>query len=505
MPANPRMTTRLRLPVAAVLLTLISSACAPAATVRAPAPGTLAALGSEIGAIFEDTSFAHAHWGVAVRSLGTGETVHRQNGERLFIPASNMKLVTGAAVLEGLGPDFRYTTEVLATGAVTGGILRGDLVVRGGGDPSIGSRFHEDARTVFRMWADSLRAHGVRQIAGSVVGVDEYLEGAPYGRGWAWDGLHFAYSAPVSGLQLDDGSVRLQVFPGRAAGAPALISLSPATSHVIVENRSVTVPAGSQASLSYHYTDVGALRVDARVPVDTTALEANVAVRDPARYFIVVLRETLREAGIQVDGPAVLWGDREEADAVPPPAARLFAYRGAPMSEILPAFMKPSQNQMAEVLLRSVGRELRGRGTAQAGAQAVDSMFTTWGLPTAGMLIADGSGLSRMNHLSPDLLLALLEHMTRSPNHELWYRSQPVAGIDGTLRLRMRGTAAEGNVHAKTGTLSHVRALSGYVDTADGERLIFSMMVNAHQLSAADADRLIDAALVRIAGFSRRN
>jgi serine-type D-Ala-D-Ala carboxypeptidase/endopeptidase (penicillin-binding protein 4) len=504
MPANPSRHTVRRLSVVGAIVTLASAACTPAATVRAPAPGTLVALGSEIGAIFDDTTFAHAHWGVAVRSLSTGETVHRRNGDRLFVPASNMKLVTGAAALEGLGPDFRYTTEVLGTGAVTGGVLRGDLVVRGGGDPSIGSRFHDDARDVFRMWADSLRAHGVRQIAGSVVGMDEYLEGAPYGRGWAWDGLHFAYSAPVSGLQLDDGSVRLQVFPGRAAGEPALISLSPATSHVIIENRTVTGPAGSQAGLSYGYTDVGALRVEARVPMDTTALEVNVAVRDPARYFIVVLRETLREAGIQVEGPAVLWGDREEADAVPPPAARLFAYRGAPMSEIIPAFMKPSQNQMAEMLLRSVGRELRGRGTAQAGAQAVDSMFNAWNLPTGGMLIADGSGLSRVNHLSPDLLLALLDHMTRSPNFELWYASQPVAGVDGTLRMRMRGTAAEGNVHAKTGTLSHVRALSGYVDTADGERLLFSMMVNAHRLSAADADRLIDAALVRIAEFSRR-
>jgi serine-type D-Ala-D-Ala carboxypeptidase/endopeptidase (penicillin-binding protein 4) len=503
LPAPPRAS---RVARAALLLALLTTAaCAPTATLRAPAPGTLAALGAEIGRVFDDTTFAHAHWGVAVRSLRTGETVHRRNGERLFVPASNMKLVTGAAVLEALGPEFRYRTDVMATGPVTGGVLRGDLVVRGGGDPTISSRFHDDARTVFRAWADSLRAHGVRQVAGAVVGIDEYLEGAEYGRGWSWDGLHFAYSAPVSGLQLDDASVRLQVFPGRTLGERALVSLDPPTAHLIVMNEATTVAAGSSASLTYGYTEEGALRVGGQVPVDTTALAVNVAVRDPARYFVTVLRETLREAGIRVDGPAVVWGDREEAGAVPPPAAPLFSHRSAPMSEIVPAFMKPSQNQMAEMLLRSLGRELRGQGTAQAGAQVVDSMFLAWNLPTGGMLIADGSGLSRLNYLSPDLLLALLEHMTGSPNYELWYAAQPVAGIDGTLRLRMRGTAAEGNVHAKTGTLSHVRALSGYVDTADGERLLFSMLVNAHRLSAADADRLIDAALARIAEFSRRS
>jgi serine-type D-Ala-D-Ala carboxypeptidase/endopeptidase (penicillin-binding protein 4) len=491
---------------ALLLAAAVSAACAPAATVpRGPAPGTLLSLGPEIGAIFDDTAFAHAHWGVVVRSLHTGETLYRRNGQRLFIPASNMKLVTGAAALEALGPDFRYRTEIGGTGPVTGGVLRGDLVVRAGGDPTISARFHPDSRAVFRAWADSLRARGITRVGGAVLGIDEYTDGVPYGRGWTWDDLHFAYSAPFAGLQLDDGSFRLQVFPGRAAGDPALVSLDPPTAHVHVRNEMVTGQPGTPARLSYAYTDMpGTLRVSGQVPRDTVALEVNVAVRDPARFFVTVLRETLREAGIQVDGPAVLWGDREEPGAAMPRATPLFVHRSAPMREIIPAFMKPSQNQMAELLLRSLGRELRGTGSARAGVQVVDSIFLSWGLPQRGLLMADGSGLSRYNFVSPDLLIALLEHMTRTPNHELWRASQPVAGIDGTLRGRMRGTPAEGNVHAKTGTLSNVRALSGYVTTADGERLVFSMMVNGHALSAADADRLIDAALVRLAGFSRR-
>jgi serine-type D-Ala-D-Ala carboxypeptidase/endopeptidase (penicillin-binding protein 4) len=338
-----------------------------------------------------------------------------------------------------------------------------------------------------------------------VVGIDDYFDNVPYGRGWTWDDLHFAYAAPVAGLQLDDASFRLQIFPGRAEGMPSLASLDPPTGHVRLQNEVVTVAAGQPGRLSYAYTEVGALRVTGQVPRDTTALAVNVAVREPARYFVTVLRETLREVGIQVDGSAVLWGDRDGEGPTPPRLAPMFVHHSAPMREIIPAFMKPSQNQIAEMLLKTLGRELRGQGTARAGVQAADSIFLAWGLPPRQLLMADGSGLSRYNYVSPDFLIALLEHMTRSPNWEIWYASQPIAGRDGTLRLRMRETPAEGNVHAKTGTISNVRALSGYVDTADGERLLFSMIVNGHALTAAHADRLVDEALARIAGFSRRN
>lgn len=499
---HPAPAARAALP--RLVLLLVLAACAPAAPAAAPVPGTLAALGAEVGAVFDDTAFAHAHWGVLVRSLATGETLYRRNEGRLFMPASNMKLVTGAAVLETLGPDFRYRTEVAGSGPVEGGVLRGDLLVYAGGDPSISARFHGDARAVFRAWADSLRARGVTRIAGGVVGVDEYFDGVPYGRGWTWDDLHFAYSAPVAGLQLDDASIRLRAFPAANAGEPALLSLDPPTAHVRIANQATTAAAGSPARLSYRYDDEGILVVSGQVPRDTVALEASVAVREPARYFVTVLRETLRAAGIQVDGAARLWGEQEGEDGAAPRYAPLFTHHSAPMREIMTAFMKPSQNQIAEMLLKTLGRELRGQGSAAAGRQAVDSIFAAWGLPPRGLLLADGSGLSRYNYTSPELLLALLERMTRSPHHEVWVASLPIAGVDGTLRTRMRGTPAEANVRAKTGTLSNVRALSGYVTSADGEPFVFSMIVNAHALSAADADRLVDAALARIAGFRRR-
>jgi len=214
---------------------------------------------------------------------------------------------------------------------------------------------------------------------------------------------------------------------------------------------------------------------------------------------VTALRETLREAGIAVEGPAMTFEEWPQ----PVPLTRmalLFAHRSPPMSEILPKFLKPSQNQTGEILLRTLGREVRGQGTAAAGAVVVDSLLRARGVQTAQQLqIADGSGLSRYDLVTPEVLAGVLTFMTRSPYWNVWYDALPVAGQDGTLASRMRGTPAEGKVHAKTGTLNGVRSLSGYVTTAAGERLVFSTMVNNHMRSARDADRVIDAMVVRLA------
>lgn len=236
-------------------------------------------------------------------------------------------------------------------------------------------------------------------------------------------------------------------------------------------------------------------------PTDSTA-SAAVAIRNPTLFFATVLRETLREAGIAVEGAAVDIDDLAVAERGIP-GRQLFAHRSAPLAEILPAFMKPSQNQIAEGLLRTVGLKARGEGSAAAGAAVVDSLLAVWKVEPRRAVIADGSGLSRYNLLSPDLLVELLVQMSQTPNADLWRQSLPIAGVDGTLAGRLRGTPAESNVHAKTGTLSGVRALSGYLTTADGERIAFSMVVNHHTLPARDADRVVDAVLLRLVDWRR--
>ncbi len=487
---------------AAVLLAALLAACAPAMR-SAPAPGSPTpsrlALSAALDSVFADTALAHAHWGVLVRSLDTGETLYRQNPAKTFLPASNMKLVTGAMALEALGPEFRFRTRVLAAGPVRDGALRGDLVVVGGGDPTISARFGgDDARAVLRSWADSLRAHGVTRIEGAIVAIDTAFDRRLAGRGWAWDDLDAAYAAEVSGLEFNEGTLQVRVFPAERVGAPGIVVLDPPTGYAPIVNRTVTVAPGAAARLDVERDLTGpAVVVTGQVPADTS-LRASVAVRDPTRYFVAVLRETLREAGVAVDGPALVPGDRDEELGTPAATTPLFTFHSPPLREILPAMMKPSQNQIAEILLKTLGRELRREGSAAAGEAAIDSLLRTRGIDPRALVMADGSGLSRYDLVTPELLVELLAMMTRSPSWELWYSALPVAGVDGTLERRLVGTAGEGRVHAKTGTLTGVRALSGYLTTAGGERLAFSMLVNHHLLSSRDADRVVDAALLRI-------
>ena len=492
----------------AVSLLALAAACAPAQPSLAPAPSPVPAqaqapIAVALDSIFNDTLFATAHWGVLVRSLETGQTVYARNAGRMFVPASNMKIVTAAAVLEALGPEYRYRTRIAAAGPVRGGVLNGDLVVVGGGDPTISERFHGDVRTVFRAWADSLRAHGVTRIAGAVVGNDDVFDDVALGRGWAWDDVQDSYSAEVGGLELNEGFVTVRVAPVPGQRAAAVTTRPVSDEWVPVLGNVWMGAAGTAPQVTVRRADsLSAVLVSGTLPSDTTVVEEEISVRNNTRFFASVLRQALLEAGIAVG--------QGSYDADDLPAERtagqtvLFTHTSPPMREILAGFMKPSQNQIGEMLLKTLGRELRGAGTAAAGAAVVDSLSRAWGMPPRLLSQADGSGLSRYNLVAPAYLVALLERESRSAHAGVFHAALPVAGRDGTLANRMRGTPAEGNVHAKTGTLSGVRALSGYFTTAAGERMAFSMIVNHHTLTARDADRLAESALMRLIAMDRR-
>ncbi|HET7230240.1 MAG TPA: D-alanyl-D-alanine carboxypeptidase/D-alanyl-D-alanine-endopeptidase [Longimicrobium sp.] len=496
----------------AAFLVAALAACTPApaltppvAPVPMPAPAAASPetrLAESLDAIFADTMFAGANWGVVIRSAQTGRVLYQRNEGKMFVPASNMKLVTGSVALETLGPDFVYRTPVVATGPVTNGVLRGDLVVIGSGDPTIAADFHGgDARAVFRAWADSLRAHGVRRVTGRIIGNDDVFDDVPYGRGWAWDDMADYYSAEIGGLEYNLGVVGITAAAGASSGAPARITLDPDTRYVRVTSTARTVP-GAMEQIEVTRADTGnTFMVAGQIPADTAVERNDMSVRNNTAYFVTVLRETLLASGIRVDGGAV------DQDALAPavrPVARdtLFVQTSPPLREILPGFLKPSQNQVGELLLKTMGRTLRGQGTAQAGIAVVDSVTRAWGLPPRKLAQADGSGLSRYNLVAPQFLIGVLEHMRGSPNFQTFYNALPVAGVDGTLRSRMRGTPLQGNVHAKTGTVSNVRSLSGYMTTAAGEPILFSIIVNHHTVTSRDADRLAEAALMRVYGLT---
>jgi serine-type D-Ala-D-Ala carboxypeptidase/endopeptidase (penicillin-binding protein 4) len=485
----------LRSTLAATLL-FLAGCQLPAPAAAPPPPDARGTVAAALDSIFDDAAFEPATWGVLVRSLGTGETLYARNAGQMLLPASNVKAVTGAAALHVLGGGYRYRTPVLADGDVRDGVLHGDLVVVGRGDPTVSARFAGDARHVFRAWADSLRAHGVRHVTGDLVGNDAAFPDAPLGRGWTWDDLRWYYSAPFGALQLDDGIVRLSVAPGARVGEPAVVALAPAAAPMPVRNLARTGAAGTAPSVRIALAQhAPGFVVTGSIPADAPVHRDSASVQDPAEYFLFVLGATLADAGIRVDG-----GVRRDTAVVAlfAPRRELFAHTSPPMGEIVTAFMKPSQNQIAEMLLRTVALEARGTGTGAAGRAVVDSLSAIWGLEPRLVSVADGSGLSRYNLIAPAYLVALLEAMDRHPERERFIASLPVMGVDGTLASRMRGTPAEGNVRAKTGTLTGTRALSGYLTTAGGERLVFSMIVNNHILSAADADRLVHAALLRL-------
>ena len=492
-------------PTRILLAALLASAaaCAPP-PVAGPAPLAApprTAIAAALDSIFDTPAFASAHWGVLVRSAETGETLYARNPGKMFVPASNVKLVTASAALQGLGPEYRYRTAIVAAGPVRGGALEGDLVVVGSGDPTVSARFAGDPRAVLRAWADSLRARGVTRISGRVLGDDDVFDERALGRGWAWDDVDAAYSAEISGLPFDEGSAALRVEPGAEAGSAARVSLAPATAYLrLAADVATGAPESERRVRVERGADPREIRVSGSIPAGGEALEQRVSVPDNTAYFAAVLRETLAEAGIAVGGDAAEaqagWGAGRTVDT-------LFVHRSPPLREILPGFMKPSQNQIGEILLKTLGAELRGMGTAGAGIVVVDSLFRMRGLPTGLLSQADGSGLSRYNLAAPELLVLLLEGERGGPHFAVYADALPVAGVDGTLAGRMGDTPLQANVRAKTGTLSGVRALSGYLATAEGEPLVFSMLVNHHTLTARDADRLAEAALMRLYALPR--
>jgi len=504
------LTMSIRRSISALVLAL-GAACAPAQPAVSPAPSAAPAqtpatpaIAAALDSIFNDSLFASAHWGVLVRSLESGETLYARNAGRMFVPASNMKLVTAAAALETLGPEYRYRTRIAAAGPVRNGTLRGDLLVIGGGDPTLSDRFHGDVGAFLRTWADSLRAHGVTRITGAVIGVDDVFDDVPVGRGWAWDDLGDSYSAEVGGLELNEGfvTVRIAPVPGQRAAA---VTTGPVSDEWVPVQGTVWMPgAGPAAAVSAGRGDtLSAVLVAGTLTSDTAVVEEEVAVRNNTRFFASALRQALLEAGIAVGGGS---HDADELPAgrIAPRQTVLFTHTSPPMADVLAAFLKPSQNQLGEMLVKTMGVELRGMGTWPAGLSAIDSVMRSWQMPPRLLSQADGSGLSRYNLVAPAFLVALLEREARSPHAAVYHAALPVAGRDGTLANRMRGTPAEGNVHAKTGTLSGVRSLSGYFTTAAGERMVFSIISNHHTVPSREVDRVAESALMRLIALDRR-
>ena len=474
-----------------------------------PAPtrldSTRRALREAITAMVETPAFANAHWGVLIVDVVAGDTLYSRNAGKLFMPASNLKIITGSVALARLGPQWRWRTPVVATGPVVNGVLRGDLGVIGSGDPSISDRVLGDAMRPLRAIADSLAARGVKRIAGRVLAMGDAFPDSTHGFGWAWDDFEFGYSAGIDELLFNEGTTRVVVTGGARAGAPAIVVTRPASPDVAVRMEATTIeppvpasgdgePRRTRAMLDAVREASGGIVVTGSIAVgDSSAL--TIVHRDPSGAFIAALRQALAERGIQVEG-------RTNAMPAGPTADTIATIVSPTLAELLPPFEKPSQNQMGEMIFKTLGLQVTGVGSADSARRVIEAQLTTWGITLQQAVIRDGSGLSRHDYVSPATLVKVLDIVRRdSAMAAAFIPALPIAGVDGTLASRMRGTPAAGNVHAKTGYIDRARSLSGYVTTRDGRVLVFSILANNWTTPLREVERVQDEIVTRLAAL----
>jgi serine-type D-Ala-D-Ala carboxypeptidase/endopeptidase (penicillin-binding protein 4) len=493
-----------------------------------PAPGTPAALTLAIDAVLADTAFADAFWGIHVVDLNTGQTLYARNPGNNFIPASTMKLLTTAAALDALGTDFRYTTALYYDGERRGDGVAGHLVVRGAGDPTISDRQFTanyptdgDPHAVFRQWADSLRLHGVAHVSGHVIGDDRVFEGPLLGNGWAWDDEPSPFAAQISGLSFNEGRLTVAAT-GTSAGRRAAVRVEPSTDYVHVANRTRTRPSqGTARQALRREPGSNVIWLESEVPQGQT-LRRTVSVHNPTRYFVHVLRDVLREAGVTVEGDPVDVEDwPEEFDYGR--MVRVATHVSPPLAEIVAVTNKVSQNLYAEHLLRTLGAERCGDarvqavsrrraasevacGSTEAGLLAAEPLFERAGMRVGRMRLRDGSGMSPYNMVAPVDLTALLTYMHRHPDPavaETFAASLAVGGRDGTLRGRFTQGPGRGSVFAKTGTVTGARNLAGYVTTAGGTPVAFALLANQFGTSTARVTQAQDAIVETLLRYRR--
>jgi D-alanyl-D-alanine carboxypeptidase/D-alanyl-D-alanine-endopeptidase (penicillin-binding protein 4) len=414
------------------------------------------------------------------------------------MPASNQKIITGATALVELGPDYTYRTTFAARGSVRDSTLRGDLVVIGRGDPTISDHMRKDAMEPLRALADSLRAHGIRKISGRLVAGGDAFVGPVLGYGWDWDDLDYGYGAGVDELLFNEGFTLVTAYGGAKPGAPIRVTTKPTTHGPKVHVTALTVAAPTDSGakkpeLIFRYDSLtGGVLVEGSIVAGDSADE-EVAHRVPKQAYLDALAEALGDRGIAISA-----GKSDTTARVD----TLFQLVSPPLREILPALEKPSQNQIAEVLFRTLALEKTGVGSTDSARKVIERQLAAWGARPEGAAVRDGSGLSRHDYVSPETLVRVLSAIRSDSAFQVFYDALPIAGVDGTLQRRMRGTPAEGNVHAKTGSVDKARSLSGYATTADGHLVIFSALCNNWTVPVRQVEAVQDMIGARLAAMT---
>lgn len=487
----------------------------PALERKANTTRTLPELQTRIAEILRRPELAPAMVAVKVASLDTGRVLFEENAHKLVRPASNMKLYTVATALDRLTPEFRFLTSVYARSKPDNeGVLRGNLTVYGRGDPSLAARFNNgDYLKGIDDLASKIAATGLKKVEGDLVGDETYFTGPPHGSGWEWEDLTWYYGAEVSSLAVNDNALDLFIKPGAQVGSPASITLGPPVPYLSIVNHVTTAARGTRRSLTiYRPLAANTLEVSGTIALDDRGYTGGVGVSRPGLMFMNMLRTALLQHGIKVKGQTRTITERTSAGATTSEneLARLMS---PPLSTIAANTLKPSQNLYTEIILRTLGELVPPPPTAtpavrnseDAGLEVVKGFLKEAGLNPEALVLSDGSGLSRNDMISVESNVQLLTYMSRHKYATVWRDALPIAGVDGTLRNRMRGTVAENNLRAKTGSLASAISLSGYVTSAAGENLVFSIIVNNFPSDAEPRAMCIDPIAVLLASFAGRS
>lgn len=429
--------------------------------------------------------FEPASIGVHAELLKSGRVVYSRLGQKLLKPASCAKLFSGALLLDTMGPDYRISTPVYVSRPSQGGEVAA-LAVSGRGDISMGARFYDwDYSKGLSRIVESIQKSGIRKIRGPIIAEDLWFRNAQFGTGWTWDDLQYYYGAPVSSLVNDDNTVDLIITPGAAPGDPVKIAGQPEPLTLEFANRARTVGGGSRSSGIEVSRDLNSniVVVSGSLAADSSPVSEAVSVPDPALWFGRRLDRALNQADIETSGQVIV-KDSGRSIADEPEWRLLTSAESWTVAEMLPQMMKRSQNLHAQTYLLLAGRQRRDhdnfKSTEAAGIASLREFCVKAGIPHSQMLLDEGSGLSRSSLVSPMALTRLLTYMHKHRHAGVFIDSLPVGGVDGSLRYRLRGNETKGRVKAKTGSIKHVKCLSGFVERSDGETVVFSIMVNAY-------------------------
>ncbi len=444
-----------------------------------------------------------AAWGILITNAATGETIYALNPDKYFVPASNMKLFSTAIALARLGTDFRFRTTVEIRGALSpDGKLAGDLVLAGRGDPNLSNRkfpyelkeeFDGAPEKALAELADAVAAKGVKEISGDIVGDDSHFPRERYPAGWEVDDMVWSYGAAISALAVNDNTVTLTLTPGEKEGDPATIALTPPTAEFVVHAEVVTSAATVKPELRLT-RDPGAAQVELRgsYPVKSEPRKMVLAIEEPALHAAALFKRLLEERGVRISGNSRATENSTPAAAAGEPVV-LAEHMSVPLADAVKLVNKISQNLHAEMLLRAAARRKGPWNTPEDLAKFAAEFYAEAGIAPGDVIQTDASGLSRHDLITPRAAVTLLQYAAHQPWFDAYFTSLPVAGVDGTLTDRLKDPAVTGRIRAKTGSVEHVRTLSGFAELTDGTRLVLSILSNNQGAKNHDATAAIDA------------